>query len=200
MRRRAFGLERPTGIALVACLIILAALTIIAINGNDRSIVNVRLVDNQQRRAHSFMLAEAGIERGISLLSQQALSFDPAVRRLERVERTEGSYEVYLVYKNSDLLCKDDNNTILSETNDTARNQRHHYEIVSSAEAGRSAWRAHARAVSVCDYPETKRSIKISYWRPLIKSEYNSLLQRLSMKNAEGDSSIEDGHRQVSKD
>ncbi len=70
MRGRFSGLESSAGIALVACLIILTTLTLIAINGNDRSIVNFRLVDNQQRRAHSFMLAEVGIERGISLLNE----------------------------------------------------------------------------------------------------------------------------------
>ena len=187
MRGRVSGFERSTGIALVACLIILTTLTLIAINGNDRSIVNFRLVDNQQRRAHSFMLAEVGIERGISLLNEHAPSFDPTVRKLERVERSEGSYEVYLVYKNSDLLCTENNNKVINEKSDTGRTQRHHYEIVSSADTGRSAWTAHARAVSLCEYPETAGSIKVGYWRPLRKAEYKILLQGTSTKNAEDD-------------
>jgi|TARA_B110000881_G_scaffold133217_1_gene117125 Tfp pilus assembly protein PilX len=187
MRGTLSGFESSAGIALVACLIILTALALIAINGNDRSIVNFRLVDNQQRRAHSFMLAEVGIERGISLLSKQAPSFDPTVRKLDRVERSEGSYEVYLAYKNSDLLCTEGNNKVINEESDTGRTQRHHYEIVSGADAGRSAWSAHARGVSLCEYPETAGSIKVGYWRPLSKAEYNLLLQGTSTKNAEDD-------------
>ena len=185
MRGPLSGFENSAGIALVACLVILTALALIAINGNDRSVVNLRLVDNQQRRAHSFMLAEVGIERGISLLSKQAPSFDPTVRKLDRVERSEGSYEVYLVYKSSDLLCTESNNMVINEKSDTGRTQRHHYEIVSSADTGRSAWTAHARAVSLCEYPETVGSIKVGYWRPLSKAEYNILLQGTSMKNTE---------------
>lgn len=187
MRGRFSGLDSSAGIALVACLIILTALALITINGNDRSIVNFRLVDNQQRRAHSFMLAEVGIERGISLLNEQAPSFDPTIRKLERVERSEGSYEVYLVYKNSDLLCTEGSKNVMNEKSDAGRNQRHHYEIVSSADTGRSAWSAHVRAVSLCEYPETAGSIKVGYWRPLRKAEYNILLQGTSMKNAEDD-------------
>ena len=56
---------RPTGFALVTCLLLLTVFAILAVAGFTAALVEMRIASNLQERERAFQAAEYGIEQGL---------------------------------------------------------------------------------------------------------------------------------------
>jgi len=153
------------GVVLLCCLIILTILSVIATSFADKTVVNLKLSQQQLDSVNSFTLAEDGLEAAENWLRETFDKNGPASWAAEEPlhalqnHTMQGSFSAAVVYLRETDQCTEPDG------------RRLHFELIAVGRSGQYAAARHASGISVCmhlyeGYAGVSH-FRRDYWKPL---------------------------------